>query len=449
MTRKFQILSLSVIVVFVFNCNLSTGETIQEAVEQAIATNPNVRSVAHNRLGRNQEVRQAKSGYFPKVDVMFGAGKDFVNEPLDDDLDPLEASLTIRQNIFAGLSTKREVERQKARVRSQAYIVRSSSENIALSTTQVYLSVLRHTAIFDLAEENLLLHQRISDQIRLRSESGVGSQADMTQIQSRLSLAESNKIIAEQNLADANTNYLAVIGELPEDLSEPEFDSTFLPENEEDAQAVAIKKHPTLQSANEDLEARKSQDLVAESPFMPVLDFELDSTYEEETDYSTERRENILAMLRLRYNLFNGWKDHARKKETTEMIYEAREIRNNTQRQVVESMRLSWQSYSATLKRLSHLEKRVKFATATAESYTEQWNIGKRTLLDVLDAEAERIDSEQQRLVAHYDNLYARYRILNASGQLVHGLGLEWPEEAQIEDEDEREKEKEEEEGAS
>lgn len=444
MKGTIQFICIGLVTLISLGFQTSSAETLKEAVEEAISTNPNIRSTAFNRLGRDQEVRQAKSGYFPKIDVVFGAGKDFVEKPIDDELSPVEASLSLRQNVFAGLSTQNEVKRQKARVRSQAYLVQSTAENIALSTTQLYLGVLKNEAVFKLAEENLLLHQRISDQIRLRSESGVGSQADMTQIQSRLSLAESNKIVAEQNLADAKTNYLAVIGRMPADLIDPTLDQSKLPVSEQEAETLALDQHPTLKSANSDLDARVSQDKVAKSPFMPAVDIELDSIYEDETNYSEDKRENLLAMIKLRYNLFNGWKDHARKKETAELVNEAREIRNNTQRQVVESMRLSWQAYNATLKRLDYLEKRVEFATATAESYTEQWNIGKRTLLDVLDAEAERIDSQQQFLVAGYDNLYSQYRILNASGQLVHSLDLEWPEEAIIdekEEEDDKENE--------
>ena len=74
-------------------------------------------------------------------------------------------------------------------------------------------------------------------------------------------------------------------------------------------------------------------------------------------------------------------------------------------------------------------------AASTASAYTKQWNIGERTLLDVLDAEAERIDAARQLTTAEYEGLYARYRILNGTGRLIPALQLAWPEEGAVDDE--------------
>lgn len=412
----------------------SFAETLQDAVQQMITSNPDVRAVAHNRLAREEEVKQARAGYFPTLDFEAGAGKDYVEKPFDDDLDPWEVKLGLRQNVFAGLSTMNEVDRQKARVKSEAYLVQSTAENTALKTTDVYLEVLKNEALVKLAKENLTLHQRIADQIKLRSESGVDRRADMDQIQSRLSLAQSNVIVSEQNLHDAQTNYLALVGHLPTALVKPEAAPDKIPATLEEAEKEALAAHPQLKSANADIDARQEQDEVAKSPFMPIVDIEVDKIYEDETNYSYSEREDLRAFVRLRYNLFNGWKDKSRKNETIELINEAREIRNHTHRQVVESIRLSWRAAEAANKRISHLQQRLQFATATASAYTKQWNISERTLLDVLDAEAERIDAARQLVTAEYDGLYAKMRILNGTGKLIPSLQLAWPKEGLIDD---------------
>lgn len=414
---------------------ITQAETLQEATGKMIASHPDVRAVAYNRRARNEQVRQARSGYFPSLDLEAGAGKDYVKEPFDEELNPQQLNLSLRQNVFAGLSTMNEIKRQQARVRSEAYLVRSTAENTALKTASAYLEVLKSESIQELARENLTIHERITDQITLRSESGVGNKADMDQVNSRLNLARSSLINAEQNFLDAQTNYLALVGNLPQDLIRPESPAQQLPASIEEAEQKAIASHPTLQSATADVDARKAQDDVALSPFMPIVDIELDQIYEDETNYSFQERDNFRAFVRLRYNLFNGWKDQARKAETTHLISEAREIRNHTHRQVVESIRLSWRAFQSTLKKITYLQQRSQFATATAEAYSKQWNIGKRTLLDVLDSEAERIDSIQQLITAEYEGLYAQYRILNGTGQLVHALNLEWPQEALLEEE--------------
>ena len=402
-----------------------------------IDTHPDIRTAVYNRLARDQEVNQARAGYFPELNFSAGAGFQDVNDPVDQSLDPWEFKIGLRQNVFRGLQDVNETNRQQARVRSEAYVIQSTADNTALETTKVYLEVLRKQAFLDMANENLKIHRRIADQIRLRSESGVDRKADMNQVESRLALAQSNVVVAETNLLDARTNYLAVVGHLPEDLVKPEVRAELLPASLEEAQQVALKAHPTLKQAEEDLAARKAQDDVARAPYLPIVDIEIDKTWSEDLDYGLNTdRENLIGMLRVRYNFFRGWKDTARKAETTYQISEAREIRNHTHRQVVESIRLSWMAYKSTMDRMQYLRKRVESGAETAQSYTKQWNIGKRSLLDVLDSEAERIDANKELIDAQYNGLYAQYRLINGMGALVHGLDLKWPEESYVNDEE-------------
>lgn len=407
------------------------AETLQEAIGTIIQTNPEVRASAYNRLGRDEEVRQAKSGYLPELNVIAGYGVQEIQDPERDSLNPQQFVISLRQNVFTGLATRNEVDRQKARVQSQAYSLQSASENIALRTTEVYLNVLRQQELLRLSEENLATHLRIGDQINLRSEAGVASKSDSGQVAGRLSLAQANVIATKTNLVDAQTNYLAVVGHLPTDLQVPTVPESLLPASLEAAEAAALEMHPTLKSAGSDLEARQKQYEVAKAPFLPIVDLEVDQSWERDLDREGDD-DKFIAMIKLRYNLFRGFKDDARKAETLQLISEAREIRNNTHRQVVESMRLSWMAYQAVKDQIKYLEQRVDFTTGTADSYTKQFSISQRTLLDVLDTEAEVIDAKRSLVEARHDLLHAQYRILNGLGQLVKSFDKKWPEESQL-----------------
>ncbi len=415
------------------------AETLTEAVDEVIKTNPEVRTIAHNRLARDQEVRQARSGYMPQFDVSAGIGTQEIYEPYDNTLTPSQIRLSLRQNVFTGFADVNEVDRQEARVRSAAYYLQGTTQNMALRTSKVFLDVLRHQDLLALSQKNLETHLRISDQINMRSESGVGSKADSEQVQGRVSLAQSNVVVTQTNLFDSKSNYLAVVGHLPAELEKPTTPDELMPESLEHAEQVAIDKHPTLKSAEADIEARREQYEVAKAPYMPIIDLEVDRTWEDEYDRVEGKDEDLTAMIRLRYNLFHGFKDKARRVETAQQISEAQEIRNNTHRQVIESIRLSWMAYQAVIDRIKYLDERVGATKATAEAYTKQFNIGKRTLLDVLDTEAELINAKKDLTNAKYDGLYAQYRILNGTGQLVDSLSLEMPEESLVDDDDQEE----------
>ena len=405
------------------------AETLQGAVQYMLSSNPDVKASYHSRQARMHELEQAQSGFYPNLDYMVGIGVYDTYEPNVDTATPKINTLSLRQNVYNGLATVYEVKRQEARLDSSEFMLHGMAENTALKVANVYLNVLRHLELNELAKENLLIHQRIHDQIKLRSDSGVDDKANYDHVQGRLALAESNVIVTGINLIDAQTNYQAVVGRFPEDLIAPASFASSLPESMEKAQALAVDNHPVLKSAIADLKARRAQDEVAKSPFRPVVDIELDRNWKDDVDPYTGWREDMTAMLRLRMNLFHGWRDKARKAETSELLQEAQAIEDNTYRQVVESIRLSWMANKAVQDKLGHLEDYVKATSATADAFTKQWSIGKRTMLDVLDTEAEVINAKKDLIKTKYDGLYAQCRVLNGTGNLVHALGLKWPDE--------------------
>ena len=423
--------------VLIWGVGNSQAETLQDAVHYMLQTNPEIRAISFNRLARDEEVKQAKAGYWPTLDVSHSTGVSDLNylyDPLDGKSYPNSTALSIRQNIFQGFATKYEVERQRFRVNSAAYLLQGTSEDIALRTSRVYLNVLRQLEIVDLADENVLTHQRIYDQIKLRSESGLDRKADLDQVMARLALAEADIVVSKANVVDAKTDYQFTVGRMPEYLIEPYSVDSLMPVSVEEAEQLALANFPILKSAQADVDAREAQHVVAKSNYYPKLDIAADQKWEDDVDYP-EYYEEFSASAVVRFNIFNGWKDKARIAETYKLICEAREIRNNTHRQIVESIRLSMVAYQSTLSRLVFLENYAKSTSITAGAFSKQWNIGRRTMFDVLDIEAELINAKIDLVNARYDKIYAQYRILSGIGKLVHSLGLQRPIESQVNNE--------------
>ncbi len=426
MKSIFRFLSAGIAGAFILCAGYAEADTLQDAVHHMLQTNPEIKSLAYNRLARDQEVIQAGAGYFPTLDISYGAGIVDEKHPFDDTIEPQSTVLSLRQNIFRGFADTYEVKRQQARVNSAAYRLQGTSENIALATSRVYLNVLRQLELQNLAKENLTIHKRIYDQIKLRSESGIDRKADFDQVTGRLSLAESDVVVAEANVADAQTDYLFVVGRPAIDLIIPYSVDAVMPVSMDEAQQLALSNYPILKSAQADVEAREAQRSVAKYNYYPKLDLSIDKKWEDDVDvvgYAEELRATATA----RFNIFNGFYDKARVEETCYLIKEAREIQKNTHRQIVESIRLSWVAYQSAQNKIIYLKDYVQSTRATAEAFSKQWNIGKRTMFDVLDIDAELINAEIDLVNAKYDKIYAQYRILGGMGQLVQTLGLQWP----------------------
>ena len=415
--------------------------TLQEVVRDTLQDSPDVRITANERMARKHALEQAKAGYYPTVDVTAGYGREWSENsntlapppPDDVTLTRTEAGIQLRQMLFDGFGTANEVDRQRARIRSAAYSVSSSAENTGLNTVDVYLNLLKHQRLVALAEDNLEAHQRIHDQIKLRADRGVGRKAELDQIRGRLALARSNLIAAKANREDARTDYLRVVGELPDEkLERPPMPTATLPDSSEQAVQRALDNHPTLQSANADVEAVDAQYEAAKQRYYPRFDLELSRTWNNNIDGVEEDDEDWQAMVRMRFNIFNGGADMARRKEVAYLINEAKEVRSRTHRQVVQSMRLSWNAYQATGDRLDFLQEHVEASEKTREAYTQQFNLGQRTLLDLLDTENELFEANQAYIEGDTDHLFAAYRVTAGMGRLLETVDVSEPAEAQL-----------------
>jgi adhesin transport system outer membrane protein len=134
-------------------------------------------------------------------------------------------------------------------------------------------------------------------------------------------------------------------------------------------------------------------------------------------------------MLRGRYS-FTGGRDMARRQETAYLLSESKQVRNRTRRQVIESMQLSWNAYERAKTSLESLKIHVEASRKARNAYRKQFNIGQRTLLDLLDSDNELFTASIDYANGKRDYMLSIYRILAGSGRLLWAMQIPVPEEA-------------------
>lgn len=413
----------------------ASAQTLSEAVDQTIKSNPDVMIDVNRRLSTEEAVNQAKGGYRPKIDLSAGVGAEWSENtstrPGSDNLWRRESALTLSQMIYDGFGTKSEVQRHQARVKAAAHKVAGTSEEISLRAVETYLEVVRRQELRNLTQDNLSAHERVFEQIKLRSDSGVGRKADLEQAQARLALAQANMSSADANLREANIQFARVVGEAPRDVARPGLPEG-VPASEDDALGVAVNNHPLLNSAAADIEAAQAQTRAAESLLRPRVDLEMGTSWNNNLDGVRYKNNDAYAMLRFKYNLYHGGTDKARVAERRIQEMEATEIMNKTRRQVEESTRLSWNSLLTSTDRLPKLKAHADATEQTRDAYAKQFSIGQRTLLDLLDSENELYTARSNYIDGQYVEMFARYRLLADMGKLVEALGVAPREEAKV-----------------
>lgn len=410
--------------------------TMVAAVDMAMKNSPDVGIVAAQKRASDYAVDQARGGYYPSVDVAFGYGFDKSKTDTfstEDYWRRGEASLSIRQMLFDNSATYNEVKRNEAKLLADTYSVEGTSEQIALATVKAYLDVMRAREEVALTKENLETHEKTYEQIADRAESGVGSRSDQDQAEARLALSQANLVAAEANLKDAEIAYMRYTGEYPDALVEPaEVNPELIPATLEDATKKAKDNNPMLKLAKADIEEAKAQYGAAKSAMGPNIFLEAGVDHLRDAGGTAGDDDTTYAMLRMRWNLYRGGSDQARARSMKELSNQAVETMKRTMVQLDQSVALSWNALTSVSARLPSLQQHAESSRLTRDAYVDQFDIGKRTLIDLLDTENEYYTSSVSYINAQYLEMYARYRLLADMGMLLDTLNVEKREEALV-----------------
>ncbi|AOE84430.1 TolC family outer membrane protein [Pseudomonas sp. TCU-HL1] len=412
--------------------------TLTDAIQSTLDKHPELLASAQNRLVADEEAKVAKGGYLPTVDLITGVGREQTDSPSTralgdhnkETLNFRDAELRLRQMLFDGFNTPNEVERTKSVVNSRAYFTLGTAESLALRTVEVYLEVLKRREMVTLAKNNLMAHERIHDQIGLRSERGVGSTADFDQAEARLALARNNLYTEEVNLADAQANFYSAVGMPADELTEPGTIKGEMPADLMAARQGVMDSNPLLKSAQADVNAAESQYESAKAPFYPRLDAELATTADDNVQGDEGHYNTWRAGVVMNYNLFNGMRDKSRLQAAAHQINQSMDIRNNALRVLNENLSLAWNAMENARKQTPEARSYADYTARVREAYQQQFGLGQRTLLDLLDSENELFTANRRYVEVRYVEEFSMYRVISAMGDLLRRQNVVVPAEA-------------------
>jgi adhesin transport system outer membrane protein len=405
--------------------------TLEEAVRQAVNTNPDVRALASERRAVDHELRQARAGYLPLFDVRAAAGPEWSDRPSVDDkwLLRVESQATVRQLLFDGFATDSEVERQQARVGSAAQRVHDSAETTALNAALAYLEVLRSQSLVAIAEDNVKAHEQSFADVKRLADAGRGNVGDVRQTEARLASARASLVRTQGRLADTEANYIRVIGSPPSNLVRPVFSDSALPRNRNGAVALALRNNPAVAVAQADIDTAKAELKATDAPFMPRLDLELGTQQNNNIDGVVGREQDFTALVVLRYNLYAGGGDTAKRKEFVERLAASRDQLGRAKRRVAEVTRLAWNGMKTAEGRVKRVRQEVAADEGVVDAYRQQFLIGQRDLLDLLDAQNELFIARGSLTTEETTALFGAYQVTASMGALLRTLGVKKPKE--------------------
>lgn len=405
---------------------------LREAVQIAMESNPEIGQAVANHDATGFELRQAQGLFAPRIDLEASTGVQLLNNPSrraqgieGDALYPTQVGVVATFDLYDGGFRDAELARQAARVDSASYRVLERSEFIALQIVRVYYQVLLQQQIVGLTRDNVSFHESISQDVATAIENGQLTEADRFQAIERLAASRARLTEAGVELAAAQIEFKTLVGMMPGTVSAPARASGSIPGSLELAIAKATLNNPRTQTAAADIDAASSLVDQAEAGLRPKLQLEGRAATGYDISGADGYTSDASLRLSLRWNIYDGGIARAQVQEELRRESEAKLVFDQTVREVEQAVRESWLRLKSQGELANVYGQQLSSSADLVSSYRDQFTIGERSLLDVLDAQNTRFNVQILRETARYSVMFAEYRVLAASGDLLHFLGVQ------------------------
>jgi adhesin transport system outer membrane protein len=411
--------------------------TLKEAVAATIDSNPQINQAKENREAIEFELRQGRGLYLPRLDAEASAGTRRLERPIgqtltpERDFSPAEGGLVATWKLFDGGHRAAEVDRQASRVDGASFRVLERSEFLALEAVREYLECLLQAQVIRFSQQNINFLQGTLGRIRENVRSGALTDADLRQGEERMAAARARLIDAQQQMEVARIRFLRIVGLPFASPSTPRAMASRIPASMDAALGLAVKNNPRIHMANADIDAAHALVRQANSRLYPEFFLEGRARTGWDIDGISGRTNDLQARGVMRWNLFNGGIDEANIQEQTRRVAEAIAARDQVLREVRETVELSYFRRQRQRQLAMALTEQNASSNSVVSAYNEQFLVGRRSLLDLLEAQNNRYNVQILLETARISALLEEFRILAATGQLVASLGLKPPSQAE------------------
>lgn len=409
---------------------LASAQTshLNQVVEHALLTNPEIQMRFHDFKSAEEGKNVVRGGYLPQLNAQGSLGREYrSNIPGESSYSWSRPnySIELRQLLFDGFRTSNDVKQAGYEKLARYYDLLATTDETAFAAAQAYIDLQRYREMEALARSNYALHDETLKLIRERTASGVGRRVDLEQASGRLALAQANLMTETANLIDVEQRYRRIVGRAPaSDLAPAPSVADRLPVQPENFHD-ALRRNPSFLSKQAELQAANSGIASAKGAFSPRLEFVAATGRDREQPGAQYRNvQNSSVAVVMSYNLYRGGSDAARVRQTAAQSNAARDLRDYTCRNVQQDLAVAWNNITRLREQIPFLTEHELATSKVREAYRQQFGIGERSLLDLLDTENELFESRRALTNATYDLEVAQYRWLSLSHSLLAALSL-------------------------
>ena len=400
------------------------AQTLQETLNEVIQTHPQIKERLQNYKAFQKDITISKSEYYPKIDLSVSAGREKYTLQNKEYFNIYENSLRYTQNLFNGLGTTYRLKEQELRQTAAAYSYVEKVNNISLTYATAYIEVLKNRALIETAQENVDIDKKILSKVKKLYKFGLTTLSEVNKIESSLALAQSNLVVQQNALLNAQYNLEKLLGKSvkPFELEDTKDLNIDLPKTKKESFEFALKHNPSLLIAHYNLNLAKALKKENQSLYYPKVDIDISQSLNNNSSATERGYDRFRAMAYFSYNLFNGFADKATVEKNEIQIFQEVQNMQNVQREIKKNLDLAWASHTKLQEQRLYLQEYKDFSKKTLKLYAKEYDLGRRSLLDLLSSQNDFIRAKAQLIINRYEILTAKFQILDAMSLLPQTL---------------------------
>jgi outer membrane protein, adhesin transport system len=411
--------------------NSADAITMRDAIVVAVDSNPEIAQAQYNTEAIQFERKQAQGLYAPRVDIEGSAGIRYLDNParrslgIDDNaLYPYSGQITAEWTVIDFGRRSGELRRQAARVDGASLRVVERSEFVALQVAREYLNVLLQQRVVAASLDNVAFHEALVNDLGTGVAQGSISIADQQQAQERLQAARVRLAEAQQSLQEAKIRLRRLTGLDIDAVIMPAELAQALPGDLPTAVGLARTKNPLVREAEADVDAAHALADSVKADQLPKIGVNLSGRAGHDIDGVDHNTRDVQANVFLRWNIFDGGINRANYQEMVRRSSQARYHLYDIQRGAEEDVRLAWTNLGTQTQVSKELEQESRVSDDLLLSYRSQFNVGRRSLLDVLDAQNARYNTQVRLETSRFSAMFARYQVLASVNGFLTALDV-------------------------
>lgn len=397
----------------------AAAESLAEAMASAYSSNPTLKGERARQRGTDEQVPQALSGWRPTVTAEGSISRtwsDTSSGPASH-VTPKSVTIGLSQPIFRGFKTINGTKAAEANVEAGRQNLLAVEQDILFQAIQAYMNVIRDRQIVGLRQLNVDVLRKQFTAADERFKVGEITKTDVAQSKARVSGAQSSVASAKAALAASVANYNNVVGHQPGSLKYPRLAK--LPRTLDEAQSAAQDINPNILAAAFVEEASNYDTEVKRGDLLPSVNFGASATFTEDPSTTVGSEESATIEGVLTIPLYEAGRVYSTVREAKHIASQRRLQVIQTGRAVRESVSVSWNNLSAARETIRSAKEQVSASQLALDGVRQEYLVGSRTTLDVLDAETEVVNARILLVSAERDQIVAAYQILGSIGQLT------------------------------